>query len=179
MKRQPVAEPTFPQPGPRACCSLWIVCTASMLFAASIILTSSPANAQTAVELRGGYYSDVEEGFVGGGFLTDLGNAWDFNPNVEWVLVDGYDYLTVNGDLHYDFTSGRGSGAALWAGAGMAWVHTALDNRPPGADRTNDDVGVNLFTGIGARSGSVRPFMQLKGRIADDNETSFALGLRF
>lgn len=134
-----------------------------------------PATSQTDVEFRGGYYSDVEEGFVGGGLVADLGNSWDINPNLEWVLTDGYDYLTVNGDIHYDFND-QSSGPAIWAGTGLAVVHTSPDV-PAGNDET--DLGVNVFGGMGAKSGSVRPFMQLKGRVADNSETSVALGLRF
>ncbi len=141
------------------------------------VLASIPqrASSQTDVEFRGGYYTDVEEGFVGGGLISDLGNSWDINPNLEWVLTDGFDYLTVNGDVHYDFNA-QSSGPAIWAGTGLALVHTSPDV-PRGNDET--DLGVNLFGGVGAKSGSVRPFMQLKGRVADNSETSVALGLRF
>lgn len=156
------------------CKSRGLVITAAttVAFLASI---SSPATSQTDVEFRGGYYSDVEEGFLGGGLVADLGNSWDLNPNLEWVLTDGYDYLTVNGDLHYDFNA-QSSGPAIWAGTGLAVVHTSPD-APARNDET--DLGVNLFGGVGAKTGSVRPFMQLKGRVADNSETSVALGLRF
>ena len=151
---------------------LVITAAATAAFLASIPNT---ATSQTDVEFRGGYYSDVEEGFLGGGLVADLGNSWDLNPNLEWVLTDGYDYLTVNGDLHYDFNA-QSSGPAIWAGTGLAVVHTSPD-APRGNDET--DLGVNLVGGVGAKSGSVRPFMQLKGRVADNSETSVALGLRF
>lgn len=140
-------------------------------------LIGSVASGQTDVELRGGYYSDAEDGFIGGGLLAGLGNSWSFNPNLEWVLTDGYDYFTVNGDFHYDFN--RSSGPAIWAGAGPAMIHTEIDRGPLLDDRSDNDLGMNIFGGIGAKYGSVRPFMQLKGRLADNSETSVALGIRF
>ncbi|MEZ4654788.1 MAG: hypothetical protein R3E12_14685, partial [Candidatus Eisenbacteria bacterium] len=109
---------------------------------------------------------------------ADVGHSWDFNPNLEWVLTDGYDYLTVNGDLHYDFNR-HSDGPAIWAGSGLAVIHTNVDRPTPLSDNSNTDLGVNLFGGVGAKHGSVRPFMQLKGRLADNTETSVALGLRF
>ena len=140
-----------------------------------VAATAGVSHAHTDVELRGGYYSDVDEGFVGGGLLTSMGSGWDFNPNLEWVLVENADYMTVNGDVHYDFTRDS-SAPAVWAGGGVALLHTETDGPRSVSDT---DLGMNLFGGIGAKHGSVRPFFQVKGTLSDESETSLALGLRF
>jgi len=134
--------------------------------AALALVLAPPAFAHTDGELRGGFYNDAEEGFVGGGLLFDLGDTWNFNPNLEWVFVESYDYFTVNGDFHKDLNA-SGDGPAL----------IIRDRDFPGGDDTS--LGLNLFGGLGAKRGAVRPFGQLKFTASDNSETSLALGLRF
>ncbi len=137
-------------------------------------VVAGPAIAHTDGEIRGGYYTDVEDGFLGGGLLMPLADLWYFNPNLEWVFVDGYDYWTVNADVHRDLNPG--AGAAIWLGAGPALVVTNTD--APHSD-AETDLGVNLFAGLGAKRGSVRPFTQFKVRLSDNSESSLAVGIRF
>ena len=139
---------------------------------AALIVLAPLALARTDGEIRGGYYADAEEGFAGGGFLVDMGDAWYFNPNLEWVFVENRDYFTINADVHKDLN--RGSGAAIWLGGGAGIIVTDSDFQ----DR-NTDLGLNLLGGIGASQGSVRPFSQFKMTISDTNEASLAFGLRF
>jgi len=138
------------------------------------VLFPAPASAHTSLELRGGYYTDAGDGFLGGGFLTSLAPRWYFNPNLEWVFVDGYDYYTVNADVHRDLNPGPGP--AIWLGAGPALLVTDYNQPDRG---TNTDFGLNLFGGLGAKYGAVRPFTQVKVTVADNTETSLAIGLRF
>jgi hypothetical protein len=132
----------------------------------------TPAEPNVAGDLRTGYHADTENGLIGGGINTDLSASWDFNPNLEWVLVDGYDLWSVNADFHRDFGS---TGPALWLGAGPALLVTELDPDGP----TDKDLGLNLLGGIGAREGAVRPFAQMKVTVADNAASTLALGLRF
>ena len=152
-----------------------LFCTA-MVFILGVCCLVAAGSAHVDAELRGGYYTNADNGFLGGGFLTSVGQSWDFNPNVEWVLVDGFDYFTVNGDFHYDLDPT--SSTAMWVGAGGAIVVQDWDDRFSRA-RNDTDVGINLFGGIGAKRGDVRPFGQIKGLLADRSEGSLALGIRF
>ena len=154
--------------------SRWTKWTTAALVAAAMTTMASPGRAHVDPELRGGYYTDAEQAFVGGGILTSVAEKWDFNPNLEWVFVDGGNLFTLNADFHRDLNSG--SGPAVWLGAGPALIVSNPD--APDVD-TDTNIGLNLIGGVGAKSGSVRPFGQAKYTISDDNEASVAFGLRF
>jgi hypothetical protein len=140
---------------------------------------NAPARADMRPELRGGVYTNADEGFIGGGLISDMSPTWYFNPNVEWVFSEG-NYVTVNADIHKDLNN-SGSGPAVWLGAGPAMVVTNTTNPDltprPGVSDT--DFGLNLIGGVGAKYGSARPFGQLKYMVSDRNQLSMALGLRF
>jgi hypothetical protein len=154
-----------------------IILTISMLML-TLAIGNAPARAATRPEVRGGVYTNADEGFVGGGLVSDMAPTWYFNPNVEWVFSDG-NYVTVNADIHKDLNPG--SGPAVWLGAGPAMVVTNTNNPDltarPGVNDT--DFGLNLIGGVGAKYGSARPFGQLKYMVSDQNQLSMALGLRF
>jgi hypothetical protein len=125
-------------------------------------------------DLRVGVYTDASETFVGGGILTRLGGSqWFFNPNLEYVLIDNGDLITLNADFHQDLAA-RGE-ADFWLGAGLALIER--ENRA-GAD--SSDLGANLLGGVGfLRSRPIRPFLQAKLLLADDTEGVIAFGIRF
>jgi len=134
------------------------------------------ALAETAADLRGGYNTDAEDAFVGAGFLSSIGGPWDFNPSIEVSLDDGLDYVTINGDFHYDMNAGGAT--AVWLGLGPAIVIRDGDRRvAAGGDET--DVGMNVFAGLGAKRGEMRPYGQVKGLLSDNSEVSLAFGVRF
>ena len=85
-----------------------------------VALALLPAGTASAADVgvRFGYYTKVEQPFVGVEFLTRVAHRVYFNPNFEWVFTDGFDYYTVNGDFHYDFPM-RGH-TYVWLGAGLA-----------------------------------------------------------
>lgn len=155
----------------------WILGAAAFALAAAV-LAPTPARAQVDVDLRGGVYTDVEEGFVGGGILMPVTGNWFFNPNVEYVFVDPGSLWTLNGDFHYDFAQ-RGNWS-IWAGGGPAVLFRDFDDDRPGRRADDDtDFGANLIAGVGMVRGSVRPFGQVKVILADDTEAVLAVGLRF
>lgn len=145
----------------------------SLVVPAALNVTPAQAHSDFAVDVRGGFNADKEEGLLGAGVLTGVGASWDFNPNVEWTMVPNGSYFTVNGDFHHDFYSSS-SGPAFWLGAGPA---LAVWRRDVGKDDTH--FGVNLFGGVGATQGSFRPYGQAKFMIADASEFSLAVGARF
>jgi hypothetical protein len=136
---------------------------------------ASPAQAHdTKVGVRGGYYTKIKEPFVGVELLTRVANRVYFNPNLEYVFVDGAKYFTLNGDFHYDFPTG-GNDVYVWLGAGLGW--SSFD--PEGPDNSDNDLVANLLGGVGFNAGSVIPYVQGKVIIREDTEFSIAVGLRF
>lgn len=136
-----------------------------------------PAGASAAVDfgLRGGIYTDAEDGFVGGELIMPVARSVFFNPNLEYVFVEDGDLLTLNADFHYDFWANPS--VTVWAGAGAALINSD----PPGSRDDDDetDFGVNLLAGAGALRGSLRPYVQAKAILSDDSELVVAVGLRF
>jgi hypothetical protein len=143
---------------------------AAFLVALALLPVGSPSAADVGV--RFGYYTKVEQPFVGVEFLTRVAHRVYFNPNFECVFTDGFDYYTVNGDFHYDFPM-RGH-TYVWLGAGLALVRVAFDN-----DGSNTDAALNLLGGVGVRAGSMIPYVQAKLIVKDDSEFVIGFGLRF
>ena len=139
-------------------------------------LAARPAAADVDVGVRGGYYTDAEEGFLGVDLLMQIQDTrWFFNPNLEYVFVDPGDLATLNLDVHYDLDTDNDD-LYIWLGGGPAIIFRD-DDRPNGDDET--DLGLNLLGGIGWQLESVVPYFQAKAIIADDNEVVLAVGVRF
>jgi hypothetical protein len=86
------------------------------------------------------------------------------------------DYLTINGDFHYDMNTGGTT--AVWLGGGPAIIMRDGPRRAAaGGDEA--DFGMNVFGGLGAKRGEVRPYGQLKALLSDESEGSLAFGVRF
>jgi len=132
------------------------------------------ARADVDIDLRAGIYTDGSDGFLGGGVLWDIGQkgSWYANPNLEYVFVDNGDFFTINGDVHYDFKVD--APFAVWGGGGPAILFS-----DPDEGDSETDFGLNLLAGLGAKSGSVRPFGQVKLIVSDESQLVFAFGLRF
>jgi hypothetical protein len=125
-------------------------------------------------DVRAGVYTDADAVGFGAGVLTQVSSdrRWFFNPNLEVGFGDRENLIAMNGDFHYDFS--QNNSLSVWMGAGPAVLMT---DPSEGASRT--DVGLDLLTGVGARSGSVRPFGQLKAIVADNSQIVLQGGLRF
>ena len=133
-----------------------------------------PAKADIDGDVRGGVNADADGPFIGAGILTQIKSSpWFFNPNAEYTAGDDTDVLSVNADVHYDFTT---SGSwTFWLGAGPALV--TYD--PEFGEDDENDFGVNLLVGTGAKRGKVRPFVQGKYFAADNDELLVAAGIRW
>jgi hypothetical protein len=147
--------------------------TAFPLVALALLAAAGPAAADTKFGVRGGYYTDIGEPFVGVEVLTHIGNRVYFNPNFEWIFVENANYFTLNGDFHYDFPVGRD--VYVWAGAGLGWSSFDFE----GEDNSDNDLVANLLAGAGVNAGGVIPYVQLKLIVQDDTEFVVAVGLRF
>jgi len=137
------------------------------------VLNGSASAGDLKVGIRGGYYTDIGDPFLGAELLMPVAHRIYFNPNFEYVFDDNLRYWTLNGDFHYDFATHHPY--YVWAGAGLALVHTNLKGRDDG----NTDVGANLLAGLGFRTGGVVPYFQGKVILKDGSEFALAFGIRF
>jgi hypothetical protein len=145
---------------------------AALVVLAAVHAAPAPARAEM-FGVRLGYYTDVEEPFLGGELLLKLAPRLYLNPNVEAVLVDNGRLFTLNGDVHYDLpTGGR---TMIWVGAGLAVINAD----PEGPENGDTDLGANFFAGLGRRTGRVIPYAQAKIIAKDDAELVLAVGIRF
>lgn len=151
--------------------SIWSIIIVIFVIAWSV----TPAlSKDTQFGLRLGIYSDAGDAFIGADVNTPISSHVNFNPNIEYVLIDHGTYLTVNGDFHYDFDVRRP--IYLWAGGGPALIFF----NPEGPDNSDNNLGINLLAGIGFKtSGSLIPYFQTKAILSDNDEISFAFGVRF
>jgi hypothetical protein len=144
----------------------------SMLILLVAGTTLSPARASAFdSELRAGVFMDADAFALGGGFLAPVGNRWFFNPNAEFAFGD-QDLVAVSGDFHYDFAGSNGM--SPWLGLGP----TILMRDTPG-DGSDTDVGLNVLAGLGGTRGTLRPFAQVRGIVADNSQVVLTGGIRF
>jgi opacity protein-like surface antigen len=140
----------------------------------ALAVIPSAGAADIDVGLRGGYYFDVDEPFLGAELLMPVvGRRIFFNPNVEYVFVDGLNYLTLNGDFHYDFPT-HGS-TYVWAGAGLGLVRLDFE----GPNNSDTEAALNLLAGVGFRARNVIPYFQAKVIAKEDSAFVLAFGVRF
>jgi len=146
----------------------------AMAHAGLLALSAAPARAAD-VGVRAGVYSfedGPEEPFLGAELLFHAGDGIFFNPNAEYVFVDGARYWTFNFDAHWDLPV---RGPYLWLGGGLAIVYVDPDG-PPGS---TTEAHANLLAGIGFRTGGVVPYIQVKLITGDPTTFVAAAGLRF
>jgi hypothetical protein len=139
--------------------------------------TLSPATSRGSdLGMRVGYFFDAQALSIGMEVLNsiDSRSQWFFNPNVEMAMGDERNVAAFNGDFHYDLETNTDT--AVWLGAGPAMLITDPDGR---GDDTEIDPALNLLFGAGAKTGSYRPFIQLKGILSDQSDAALSVGLRF
>lgn len=134
------------------------------------------ADAEIRPGVRFGAYFDAESAFVGGEILGNITDSWYFNPNVEYVFVDNGNLMTFNFDVHYDLPTS--SSLYFWLGGGPAIIYFNPDSN---IRRSDTDLGINLFMGIGfpIRDSRFIPYVQPKIILSDNSEFSLAFGFRF
>lgn len=123
-------------------------------------------------DLRMGVFFDASRIGLGAGVLGAMNHDWNFNPNLELVFGDHVNQVFMNGDFHYDFH--HENGLTMWVGGGPALLFTN-----PEFGSSNTELGINLLTGVGGVSGSVRPYAQLKAILAGGSEVALAGGIHF
>ncbi len=146
---------------------------ASASLAASFLLASSVRAESVKFGIRGGYYTEVDEPFLGAEVLVRVDHRFYFNPNIEYVFVSNGTYLTFNADFHYDFVVDRKT--FVWLGAGLGVVH----DDPEGPENGKTDAAANFLGGIGFRAGSLIPYFQAKVIAKSGTVFAVAFGVRF
>ena len=152
----------------------------AFLIAAAAVFTM-PAAADVDIGVRGGYYTDVGDPFLGADLLMRISDTrWFFNPNIEYVFVDPGDLATLNLDVHYDLDTDNDD-MYIWLGGGPAIIFRDEERHGRGDDDDDDDtdIGINLLGGVGWQLESFVPYLQAKAIIADDSEVVLAIGVRF
>lgn len=156
------------------------ILTVAILATSVLAIPAAPAGASD-VGLRMGYYFDADAVSFGMEMLSPLSltnesweESWYFNPNLEVAMGDTRDIAAFNFDFHYDFQTQ--SNVAVWAGAGPAIY---VIDRPRFSNDTDVDPGINLLLGFGAKTGTVRPYVQGKGVLMDNPEAALSVGVRF
>jgi hypothetical protein len=140
---------------------------------ATVLVPRAASANEPIFGVRFGYYADIKDPFVGAEFLVPVTHSVWFNPNAEYVFVDGEKYMTFNADFHYDFPSHRRAFVWLGAGLGLAYVN------PDGPANSDTDVAANFLAGVGLSRGPVIPYFQFKLIAKNNTEAVFAFGLRF
>ncbi|HZI63388.1 MAG TPA: hypothetical protein VFE44_01340 [Thermoanaerobaculia bacterium] len=150
-----------------------------LMLAAALLAPAVATGADVDFGIRAGEYTDIGEPFIGVEINYPITRDWWFNPNLEYVLVDDGDLMTINGDFHYDFHVDRP--LYVWAGGGPALILSDQDDRPGRRDDDDDenDFGLNLLGGVGFQAGPVVPYGQIKAIVSDENEFVIAFGVRF
>jgi hypothetical protein len=146
----------------------------ALIAGAACTIGAGAARAAVEGDVRGTVMTESNAVGIGGGVLAPLGTSdrWYFNPNLEVGFASRSKLISMNGDLHYDLQQNQDM--SVWMGAGPAVL---VNDREVGSSTT--DLGLNVLTGIAGTSGSVRPFAQLKGVVADNKQIVLQGGIRF
>jgi hypothetical protein len=143
-----------------------------LTLAAASLFLAAPAPAAD-FGIRGGVYTEIDEPFVGLELLSHVSGPLYFNPNVEYVFVDGGKFGSLNFDAHLDLPTGT---PYLWVGGGLALQYA----NPDGPGESDTSAYANLLAGIGFRTGRSVPYIQLKIVTSEPkNEFVVAAGIRF
>lgn len=132
------------------------------------LFAAVPAIAQVEWGVRAGTYLENSDAFFGVEAIWPMGRQLYFNPNLEYVVAEGDDFLTLNADAHYDFLVDRNF--TWWAGAGLAAL----------IGEDDVDFGANLLTGFGFPMRNLIPYVQGKLLISEgENDVAIGVGVRF
>jgi opacity protein-like surface antigen len=144
----------------------------------ALVLVLTPAVFAADFGIRAGRYSDIDEEFVGGEMLFDLG-AVNVNPNIEYSLAEDITAGSANLDVTFDI--GRFSRVTPYIGAGVGLWYVDDDF----GDNTTDLLG-NVIGGVSFDLDFLKPYAQVKYFKVLENEDgdegddlAFTVGLRF
>ncbi|MFN8574672.1 MAG: hypothetical protein U0132_21645 [Gemmatimonadaceae bacterium] len=140
--------------------------------AALLMTTPNVSQAQRAhLGPRVGYNFDTHDAFFSLALTAPIAPRVSFYPSVDVYTPETGSRTGFNGDLRVQIPTVQGP--ELYTGGGVNVLSRSV------ANRSNTDVGGNLFLGLQGRSGWVHPFAE--GRVLIHDNTSFQLsgGLNF
>jgi len=152
----------------------WPIAVTFALIGLVTCVAPSSVRAGVDADVRAGVFANADAVGVGAGVLAPMGSRsrWYANPNAEVAMGDTENLVSLNGDFHCDIS--HQTTTSVWLGAGPAIL---IQDRE-GDNRS--DLGINLLAGMGKTRGSVRPFGQIKGVVADNNGgVALVGGVRF
>jgi len=120
------------------------------------------ASGVTAVGPRAGFSSGPSQLVLGGHLsIGDIAPHIVFVPSAELGLGDDRTIVTINGDMHYEF-SVNGSDWRPYAGAGVGIHFISRDNPAPASDDSDTDVAGAIIVGAMVPNRSNEFFTELK-----------------
>ena len=124
-------------------------------------------------QVRVGYYSDLEEYFIGAGLDISV-LIFTVVPNFEYVFVDEGNFYSLNIDGQYDVFPLPTIAGYVGGGAGYVFV------KPDGGDSESRFV-LNIIGGVQAKRIPLKPFAQVKYAIISDidNQLILTIGIHF
>jgi hypothetical protein len=115
------------------------------------------------------YNFDAEEFGIGPQFYIPVARHFEFYPSFDYYFVDPGSLWQLNADLKYQL---RERGHWFYLGGGLGVAHREV------GDRSNTDLGANLFGGIEALVWRrVHPYFEARGFLADESRFQLAAGL--
>lgn len=133
-----------------------------------ILLYSGQARANLiSPQVRGGYYTDAEDFFLGAG--VDIGLAlFSVVPNFEYLFIDNGSFYSINVDGRFDILPLPGISGYLGGGVGSTFI------KPKDFD-TESKFTINVLIGVQAKALPLSPFAQIKYAIINNVDDQIAL----
>lgn len=153
----------------------WFLRLMMAILLTSILAPSVEAGTRNRLGVRTGYYFDAGDVFIGGEYVSPFNRRLDFNPNIEFILIDNASYITFNFDAQYQLPD-RNRSNDMWLGGGLGILYV----NPEGRGDNEVDMGINLLFGISfVTQSSLTPYLQTKLVLSDNTEFVLGFGLRF
>ncbi len=124
-------------------------------------------------QVRGGYYFDLEEYFIGAG-LDISALVFTIVPNFEYIFVDAGSFYSLNIDGQYDIIPLPAIAGYVGGGVGYDYI------KPDSGDSEAKFV-LNILGGVQTKRIPLKPFAQVKYAIISDidNQLVLTIGIHF
>jgi hypothetical protein len=118
-------------------------------------------------QVRGGYYTEAEDYFLGAGVDFDL-MLFSVVPNFEYLFIDNGSFYSINIDGQFELLPLPGIAGYLGGGVGSTFI------KPKDLD-TKSKFTYNVLIGIQVKALPFSPFAQIKYAIIKDVDDQIAL----
>ncbi len=148
--------------------------TRSLLSAAALALVAAvPAFAQHAqLGLHGGYNSGPGNFLIGGQAVVPISPSLDFYPSLDYHFLSGGNQVGINVDLRLKNPYAE-PGPAWYAGGGLAVLRNSV------VGGSNTYTGADIFAGLEGRTGTVRPYGEVRGLLNSNSSIQLVAGVNW